>query len=231
MYKRQALYRVGREAADEFDESIEPVTADKKTMGMSCLMQARQTDKKSEFIPPAWAYRYEADQDLPQRDHDMYQCGTNFWWIELGGEDDSIHGTEKVKDELLKIAFGVWDHIKNRGDHGADNWELEWVGFLPGKRESRRYVGDYTLSQKDVESGGKFADIAAYGGWSMDDHNPAGFRHEGEPTIYHDAPSPYGIPYRCFYSKNIENLFFAGRNISVTHAALSSCLLYTSRCV
>ena len=217
-----ALYRVGREAADEFDESIEPVTADKKTMGMSCLMQARQTDKKSEFIPPAWAYRYETDQDLPQRDHDMYHCGTNFWWIELGGEDDSIHDTEKVKDELLKIAFGVWDHIKNRGDHGADNWELEWVGFLPRKRESRRYVGDYTLSQKDVESGGKFADIAAYGGWSMDDHNPAGFRHEGEPTIYHDAPSPYGIPYRCFYSKNIENLFFAGRNISVTHAALSS---------
>jgi hypothetical protein len=127
-----------------------------------------------------------------------------------------------IISQLLKIAFGVWDHIKNRGDHGADCWELEWVGFLPGKRESRRYVGDYIMTQNDVRSEGKFEDMVAYGGWPMDDHNPDGFLHKGEPTIFHPAPAPFGIPYRCLYSKNIENLFFAGRNISVTHAALSS---------
>mgnify|MGYP000073381952 CR=1 FL=1 len=215
-----AEYRIGREAASEFNESIEPETADRKTMGLSCLIQARETDRPQKFIPPKWANVYETDEDLPNRGHDILK--TNFWWIELGGDQDSIHDTEELRDELLKIAFGVWDHIKNRGDHGADNWVLEWVGFLPGKRESRRYVGDYILTQNDVRSEGRFSDIVAYGGWSMDDHHPGGMKYPGYPTTYHPAPSPYGIPYRCLYSRNIENLFCAGRNISVSHAALSS---------
>ena len=215
-----AEYRVGREGRAEFGESIAPEQPDRKTMGMSCLMQLRDTGRPQEFTPPAWAYQYPTDADLPQASHGL---GTNFWWIELGGEGDSIHDTEALRDEMLKIAFGVWDHIKNHGDHSAENYALEWLGFLPGKRESRRCVGDYMLTQHDIEAGGPFGDIVAYGGWSMDDHFPAGFRYRGgHPTIYHPAPSPYGIPYRCLYSKNIENLYFAGRNISVTHAALSS---------
>ena len=215
-----AEYRVGREARAEFGESIAPERADSKTMGMSCLFQLRETPEKVAFTPPDWAYKFETDDDLPWADHGLH---SNFWWIELGGEDDSIRDTEKLRDELLKIAFGVWDHIKNHGDHGADNWALDWLGFLPGKRESRRYVGGHILTQNDVEAGGLFDDLVAYGGWSMDDHFPAGFRYRGgHPTIYHPAPSPYGIPFRCLYSRNIENLLFAGRNISVTHAALSS---------
>ena len=127
-----------------------------------------------------------------------------------------------MRDELLKIAFGLWDHIKNQGDHGAENWTLEWVGFLPGKRESRRYLGDHIVTQNDVRAEGRFHDLVAYGGWTMDDHHPAGFRYPGQPTIFHPAPSPFGIPYRALYSRNIENLFFAGRNISCTHAAMSA---------
>lgn len=217
-----AEFRVGREARDEFNESIGPVEADKKTMGMSCLIQAREMPYPQPFIPPAWAYDYPTEDDIPHefRSHDVRE--TNFWWIELGGDQDSIHDTEEIRDELLKIAFGIWDHIKNHGDHGAENWTLEWIGFLPGKRESRRYVGDHILTQNDVRAEGRFDDIVAYGGWPMDDHHPAGFRYPGPPTIYHHAPSPYGIPYRCLYSRNIENLMFAGRNISATHAALSS---------
>ena len=215
-----AEYRLGREAASEFGEDIQPEKADKKTMGMSCLIQARETDRPQKFIPPSWAYKYLSDDDLPYRDHDVRT--SNFWWIELGGDRDSIHDTEDIRDELLKIAFGVWDHIKNHGDHGAENWVLDWVGFLPGKRESRRYVGDYIMTENDVRAEGKFEDIVAYGGWTMDDHHPAGFNYPGHPTIWHPAPSPFGIPYRCLYSKNIDNLFFAGRNISVTHAAMSA---------
>ena len=221
-----AEYRVGREGRGEFGEPIAPGQPDSKTMGMSCLMQLRDTGRPQAFTPPGWAYKYPNDSDLPDADHGL---GTNFWWIELGGEGDSIHDTETLRDELLKIAFGVWDHIKNYGEHGAENYTLEWLGFLPGKRESRRYVGDHIMTQHDVEAYGSigdvgpFEDIVAYGGWSMDDHFPAGFRYRGgHPTIYHPAPSPYGIPYRCLYSKNIDNLYFAGRNISVTHAALSS---------
>ncbi|MFA7231210.1 MAG: FAD-dependent oxidoreductase [Victivallaceae bacterium] len=216
-----AEFRYGREARGEFNESIEPEQADDCTMGMSCLLQARETDSPQKFIAPAWAHKYYSDADLPNRSH-LIQGKQNFWWLEIGGQQDTVHETEEIRDELLKITLGVWDHIKNHGDHNAANWTLEWLGFLPGKRESRRYVGDHIITQNDVSAGGNFPDIIAYGGWSMDDHHPAGFRHPGAPTIFHPAPSPYGIPYRSIYSKNIDNLFFAGRNISATHAAMSS---------
>ncbi|MDD3473942.1 MAG: FAD-dependent oxidoreductase [Syntrophaceae bacterium] len=216
-----ADFRYGREAAEEFDEDIAPADSDNNTMGMSCLIQARQTNSPQKFIPPSWAYVYESDDCLPNRHHG-FANEDNFWWMELGGTRDTIHDTEEIRDDLLKVAFGVWDHIKNRGAHGAENWELDWVGFLPGKRESRRLIGDHVLTQNDVRSGGQFKDIIAYGGWPMDDHHPKGLDYPGKPTIFHSAPSPFGIPYRCVYSKNIENLFFAGRNISATHVAMSS---------
>jgi len=215
-----AKFTYGREAKADFGESIPPDTADKKTMGMSCLFQIRETDHKVEFTPPKWAYKYETDDELPYKDHDR---DNNFWWIEVGGEWDCIHDSDRCRDELLKICYGVWDHMKNHGDHGVDNWELEWLGFLPGKRESRRYIGKYIVTQNDVEASGRFDDVVAYAGWSMDDHFPEGFYYKkGYPTIFHPAPTPWGLPLRCMISENIENLVFAGRNISVTHAALSS---------
>ena len=207
-----ADYRYGREAKAEFGERIPPDTADKKTMGMSCLFQIRETDHPVKFTPPEWAYTFPTDDDLPKASHDKTN---NFWWIELGGEWDALHDTDRCRDELLKIVYGVWDHMKNKGDHDVENWELEWIGFLPGKRESRRYVGKYTVNQNDVEAGGKFEDIVAYAGWSMDDHFPEGFYYrDGHPTIYHPVPSPWDLPLRSMISKNIKNLVFAGRNIS-----------------
>ncbi len=215
-----AKFMYGREAKSDFDERIPPDVADRKTMGMSCLFQIRETDHKVPFSPPVWAYKYETDADLPYKDHGK---DNNFWWIEVGGEWDAIHDTDRCRDELLKICYGVWDHMKNHGDHGVNNWELEWIGFLPGKREIRRYTGKYIVTQNDVEAGGLFKDTVAYAGWSMDDHFPAGFYHTASyPTIFHPVPTPWGLPLRCMISENIENLTFAGRNISVTHAALSS---------
>lgn len=213
-----AEFRRGREARDEFDESHAPPVADEKTMGNSILIQLRATDDHVPFVPPRWAHKY-ADGDLPQRN---LKPSGNFWWLEIGGEQDTIADAEAIRDELYKIAFGVWDYIKNHRDGRGARWELEWIGALPGKRENIRYVGDHILTQNDVEGGGKFEDIVAYGGWSMDDHHPAAIEHKGAPTIFHPAPSPYGIPYRVLYSRNVENLFFAGRNISATHMAMSS---------
>ena len=222
-----ASFRVGREAKAEFGEEFALPEADRRTMGSSLLIQARETDHKVEFSPPPWAYDFPDDEALNHKPHEcLLKPHTNFYWIELGGEADTIADAESLRDELLKIAFGVWDHMKNHGDHGADNWELEWVGFLPGKRESRRYVGDYTLTQNDVENGGKhFEDIVAYGGWQIDNHLPGGFWMKSEGGAHlqkRRLTEPYAIPYRCLYSRDVENLMFAGRNISATHIAFAS---------
>lgn len=219
-----AVYRVGREERKEFEEDIAPEKGDSNTMGLSCLMQARQTTRKITFTPPKWANKY-TKEDFSHRINFSTPAkwtNDNFWWMEIGGTKDSIHDTETLRDELIKIAYGVWDFIKNSGEVDADNWDLEWMGFLPGKRESRRYVGDYILKQDDLRSGIVFDDMIAYGGWTMDDHDPAGFETKNPPTIWNPVNSPYGIPYRCIYSCNVDNLMFAGRNISVTHSANSS---------
>ena len=220
-----ADFRMGREGRAEYGESIAPEVADARTMGMTCFFQTREYATPQPFTAPCWAYTHFTDDDLPEGAHAHRWWQMGYWWVELGGEDQSIDDTERLRDELLKIAYGVWDHIKNRGEHGAENWALEWLQFLPAKRESRRYLGDHVLCQRDVEAEGRFDDLVAYGGWSMDDHHPAGFRAARlgyPPTIYHLAPSPYGIPYRALYSRNIENLLFAGRCASCTHAAMSS---------
>lgn len=221
-----AEYMVGREAKETFSESMGLEKADKKTMGMSLMIQAHETDRKIDFIAPKWAYNFETDEDMKNKPHDcLEKINTNFYWIELGGEEDSIHDTEEIRDELLKIAFGVWDHIKNKGDHNADNWELDWIGFLPGKRESRRYVGDYILTQNDVMGAKVFEDTVAYGGWQIDNHLPGGFRMSGKGENHLQKvrlKEPYGIPFRSLYSKNIKNLMFAGRNISASHLAFAT---------
>ena len=215
-----AEFRVGREAAEEFDESLAVKTADRKTMGMSCILQARETDEIQKYTPPSWAKKV-TDEDLGTRMHDLtpYQ---NFWYLELGGDQDSIADTEEVRNELLALAFGMWDHIKNSGHHNADKWVLDWVGFLPGKRESRRYTGDHILSQNELLNSVEFDDVVAYGGWPVDDHHPGGFNHRGEANLVLYMDNPYSIPARSLYSKNISNLLFAGRNISASHIALSS---------
>jgi len=213
-----AEYRSGRESRDEFDESHAPEQADSKTMGNSILIQLRETGQHIPFVPPDWAHTY-TEADLPNR---RLTVGDNFWWLEVGGVDDTITDADAIRDELLRIAYGVWALIKNHPDGRGRGWELDWIGSLPGKRENVRFVGDHVLTQNDVEAEGKFDDIVAYGGWSMDDHHPDAINHPGKPTVFHPAPSPYGIPFRSLYSRNIGNLLFAGRNISTTHMAMSS---------
>jgi hypothetical protein len=222
-----AKTRWGREARSEFDEDIQPETADRKTMGNTLLIQLRKVDEEVPFSPPPFSYQFDSHDQFAHRLKSGLQAH-NFWWLELGGLQDTIHDAEAIRDELMRTAWGAWDFIKNRSPHRAQaaNWALEWVGALPGKRENRRYVGLHTLTQNEVRAGGAnynlFDDVIAYGGWSMDDHHPAGMLYPGEPTVFHPAPSPYVIPFRCLVSSNVVNLMMAGRNISVTHAALSS---------
>lgn len=221
-----AEFMRGKEAKSEYGEEFAPEQRSSDVMGMSLLIQARETDHLCKFEPPSWAYAYNTDEEMNFKPHEVLtKPHTNFYWIEIGGEGDTIADTEKNRDELLKIAFGVWDHMKNHGDHGADNWELEWIGFLPGKRESLRYVGDCILTQNDVESAKVFDDTVAYGGWQIDDHLSGGFYLSGKGGAHlrkKRLTEPYCIPFRSLYSRNIENLMFAGRNISATHLAFAT---------
>lgn len=218
-----AEYRYGREAASEFNEkNVSIEIADKKTMGNSCLIQARWDDHPSEFIAPEWAEKFTAEE-IKNRMPDLYNPHENFWYLEYGGEMDCIKDAEKIRDKLLAMALGMWDYIKNYSDiKDKEYWTLDFIGFLPGKRESRRMVGKYIMTSNDILAEGRFDDTVAYGGWPLDDHDPRGFYFSGKSHPSIPTPAPYGIPYRCLYSKNINNLFFAGRNISMTHAAMSS---------
>ncbi len=216
-----AEFMLGREGKAEFGEDTHVEEHDKMTMGMSCLLQGRETTQPIKFIPPSYAAKL-TEEDFNHRDLNIYKEGENFWYLELGGDRDSIHDTEEISRELAGLAAGTWDYVKNSGNIDADNWELEFLGFLPGKRESRRMTGEYILTQPDISNDTKFEDAVAFGGWPIDDHYPGGFYHRGTPNTDIKTNYPYEIPYRCLYSKNVDNLFFAGRNISATHFSMSS---------
>ena len=211
----------GREGRDEYGEHWAPEAADQVVEGSSLLFTARDMGYPVPFEQPDWAYAFD-EEALNNRDHSEITSG--YWWIELGGDKlNTIDDTEHIYDELLKTLYGVWGHIKNGGDHGADNYALDWISPVVGKRESRRVLGDYVLREQDLLAMRVFDDAVAYGGWSMDCHVPGGIRSSAEePTQYLGEFGAYTIPYRCLYSRNVENLMLAGRIISCSHMAFSS---------
>ncbi len=215
-----AEYRIGRGGRNEFGESHAPEHPDRFTMGNSLLLQLRKCGEHRPFLPPPWAYHY-TDETVP-KGRNLFPDNNNFWWIEYGGVVDVIADAGAIRQELKKVAYGIWEYMKNHPDGRCRNYELDWIGSLPGKRESTRFVGDHMLTQDDVLAGGDFKDAIGHGGWPLDDHDPLAIHNPELASRIYDTPSPFGIPYRSLYSKNIENLFFAGRNISATHMGMST---------
>jgi hypothetical protein len=194
--------------------------ADDQTLSSSILFTSRDYGRPMPFTPPQWA-RQVSRQHLRHRQITSWEYG--YWWIAWGGDQDTIRDNERIRFELLSIVMGVWDYIKNSGDHPSSaNWAMDWVGFLPGKRGSRRLEGDYVLTQHDLERG-TIEDAVAIGGWPMDDHPPGGWeRPQLRPNIAIKTDEVFNIPLRCLYSKNVPNLMMAGRNISCSHVAFTS---------
>ncbi|MBR4034137.1 MAG: FAD-dependent oxidoreductase, partial [Clostridia bacterium] len=232
---------------DETGEIDAPEAGNNERMGNTIYFRARNMGHPVKFTPPSFAKKY-TEHDLRFRMHcanhkvdysgckdpeKNEQCGGvsargvdyGYFWIELmGDKDDIITDYENIRDELVASLYGVWDHIKNGGDHGAENHELEWVGMLPGTRESRRLMGDYILDETDILDNRIFEDAVAYGGWCVDLHCPHGLLDtdimpSGDCRFYDGV---YTIPYRSYYSKNVSNLFMAGRNISATKLGMCS---------
>jgi hypothetical protein len=214
-----ADFVMGRETREAYDEPDAAAVADGKVLGSSILFTAREHDRPVPFKAPAWAKKFD-EADLTFRPHVPFEYG--FWWAEWGGDLDTIKDNEAIRDELYAIVLGIWDHIKNGGDHGADNWSLDWVGAIPGKRESRRFLGDYVLRQQDLEQNTIFPDRVAYGGWPIDRHPPSGIKQADKPPADQIVVPLYSIPLRSLYSRNIENLFLGGRLISASHVAFAS---------
>lgn len=232
--------RMGREARSEFDEPHAPLEADSRTLGSTILFTAKDMGHPVPFAAPPWVRRF-TEEDLQLRSHREFEYG--YWWAEWGGELDTIWDNDRIRHELIAVAMGVWDHVKNHCTQPPDpsaayekwmdgatppassaaNWALDWVGMLPGKRESRRLLGPVVLTENDVVGGRLFEDTVAYGGWWIDLHPPAGVDAITEyPCEQIEVPYLYGIPLRALYSRNIANLFMAGRNISATHLGFAS---------
>ena len=223
--KAGAEYRTGREGKAEFDESYAPDQPDGWVMGECIMMITRDLGRTAPFIAPDYAILFDYETAFKDKHRQIKQLKEGFWWIEVGSDFDIIAEREEIRHKLMAYFYGVWDFIKNSGKYPeAENLVLDWVGSIPGRRESRRFMGDHILSQKDLMEYRHFEDAVAFGGWSLDEHNPGGIENLSEPSSYfHDKfERIYEVPYRSLYSHNIANLSFAGRNASVTHIALSS---------
>lgn len=221
-----APFRQGREGQAELGEALAPQIGDRKTLGSTILFQARKHDQPMRFVAPPWVRRFKAE-DFKFRPFGRpgYDLGLEYgyWWVEWGGCLDTLKDNERIRDELLAIVLGVWNFIKNESGMDVSWWALEWVGFLPGKRESRRFVGQHVLSEGDLLQSRAFPDAIAYGGWPIDLHPPEGIdAPELPPCDQRGLRHLYDIPLRACVSAGPANLMFAGRNISATHVAFAS---------
>jgi hypothetical protein len=221
-YMAGAAYRMGAETAEEFGEKFAPSVEYGGLMGHSIFFYSKDTGKPVKFVPPGFALK-DITKIPRYRNFRKNDSGCQLWWIEYGGRLDTVHDTEKIKLELWKIVYGVWNYIKNSGNFpGSETMTLEWVGLVPGKRESRRFEGDYMLTQQDIVQQRTHFDAVSYGGWAIDLHPADGVYSEKSGCDQWHSKGVYQIPYRCMYSRNIPNLFLAGRILSASHVACGS---------
>lgn len=218
-----ASFRMGAEKPEEFEEGFAPNVEDYgELLGHSIYFYTKDVGHPVKFVAPSFALK-EVGKLPRMRNYQLKQHGCWLWWVEYGGRLDTIHQSEKIKWELWRVIYGIWDYVKNSGDFPeSENLTLEWVGTVPGKRESRRFEGDYMLVQKDIVEQREHYDAVAVGGWSMDLHPADGVYSDQPGCNQWHAKGVYQIPYRCYYSKDIENLFYAGRIISASHVAFGS---------
>ena len=217
-----AHYRMGREARHEYGETLAPETSDKLTMGASVQWYSRNNSNVTSF--PEFSYGVKFDESNCEK------VTMGEWKWETGMNYDQIYDAERIRDYGLLVVYSNWSYLKN---HLKDNEKyrdrsLEWVAYIAGKRESRRLLGDYILKQDDIDKNVYHEDGSFTASWSIDLHfpDPENSRRfpgaEFKAATVHNWIYPCTVPYRCLYSRNIENLFMAGRNISVTHVALGT---------
>ena len=225
-YYAGAKCRFGRESSAQHGELAAPSIADTLTMS-GCI----KGDTRKFFEPTEEVVEYHAPDWVPKLPEDDLEFGRTIrdvklaWWLEAPNTYDDMWDGEETRDALFLVVLGFYDHIKNYWSEKekAQKQRLIFASIINGRRESRRLIGDYILTQDDCESSRYFEDAITYTGWSIDVHHPEGiYSGKKGPLYYVKRLKQPKIPFRCIYSKNIQNLLFAGRNISVTHMALGT---------
>lgn len=217
-------YRHGREPRSMYDESRAPEVGDGRTMGGTLRYMTEETADAVVFQGPAWARKFIKPEDIKPGRYPQLRFGGWQWVIEYGGMLNTYDDAEEIRDELLRIIWGLWDYTKNYSPKLRDqakNFRLSWVSHVVGKRESRRLIGDYVMTEHDIDPNRLFDDRVSYGGWGVDLHPPGGF-YDDEPPATFSHKVKFSVPFRSLYAKDIDNLMMAGRNISVSHAALGA---------
>ncbi|WP_274362104.1 FAD-dependent oxidoreductase [Paenibacillus thermotolerans] len=228
-------WRMGTESRAEFGEPHAPEQASDAVMGNSIHFKAKDMGRPVPFKAPEWAVYYDDPDFFYKQGRWPGEIRSGYWWIELSVPWHTIYDNETLRHELTRHVLGIWDWIKNRDPElsvAAANYALDWIGQVPGKRESRRIMGEYLMTEHDPLQKTVFPDEVAYGGWFVDLHEPGGLlapfseraAAEGHNSAYaaKSYVGPYGIPLRILIAKGMNNLMMAGRNVSVTHAALGT---------
>lgn len=221
-YLAGADFAIGREAKETFQEELAPEVADNMIMGASVQWYSVEDKKASSF--PDFQYGITFTEETAEKVH------KGDWMWETGMNKDQINNFEEVRDYGLLVAYSNWAFLKNYSVDKKEyrNRRLEWVAYIAGKRETRRLLGDYILSEQDLVKNVAHEDASFTTTWSIDIHYPDSLNSihfpekEFKSVAKHKVIYPYDVPYRCLYSRNVDNLFMAGRNISVTHVALGT---------
>lgn len=221
-YLAGAEFRMGREARSEFNEPTAPEEADKMTMGASVQWYSVGRDVATAFP--------EFDYELGFNEQTSQKVTMGEWTWETGMNLNQIEDFERIRDYGLAVIYSNWSFLKNHYSKKENyaNRELQWVAYVSGKRESRRLMGDLILTEVDLIENRTYQDATAATSWTIDLHYPDPENSKDFPDAefksicVHQPIHLYGVPYRCLYSRNVENLFMAGRNISVTHTALGT---------
>lgn len=217
-----AAFRMGAETEEEFGEKMAPKEDYGNLLGHSLYFYSKDTGRKVSFVKPAFC-DVNIDEIYPYRSFDLEDQGCKFWWVEYGGRLDTVHDTEIIKWELWKVVYGIWDYIKNSGKFpDSETHTLEWVGAIPGKRESRRFEGMKTLTQQDIVERRTHSDAVAYGGWAIDLHPADGVYSKRDACFQVHSKGVYQMPLGMAVSRNISNLAYGGRIVSATHVAFGS---------
>lgn len=221
-YLAGADYLMGRESRDAYGEEIAPEKADSMVMGTSVQWYAVRQPKAKKF--PKFEY------GIHFTDSTCEPVTQGEWTWETGMNRNQITDAEQIRDYGMLVVYSNWSYLKNRSvkKNEFKDQTLQWVAYVAGKRESRRLLGDYVLKQDDLTKHVAHEDASFTTSWSIDLHRPDPDNMKNFPgkafkaTTDHTVIYPYPVPYRCLYSRNVLNLFMAGRDISVTHIALGT---------